>query len=413
MIGSLIAMAVCILLSAYFSATETAFSSVNKTRLRSMADKGNRRAALALEVAGEYDKLLSTILIGNNLVNIAVAAIGTVLLVDLLGDMGATVSTISVTIVVLIFGEVTPKSIAKDHSEAFSMFSAPIIRWLIRLLTPVNFLFTQWKRLVSRIFRSRDDAHMTQDELLLLLDEVQQDGAIDQSERELLEKAVTLGDVEAQDILTHRLDLEGVDISASREEIARRFTESRFSRLLVYRGSMDHIVGILCQKDFYTGTGVSDAPLEELMTQPVFVPPTEEADALLQLLRSRKCHVAVVVDEYGGTLGIVTMEDILEELVGEIWDEHDEVEEPFRQTDERTWLVDGGAELDDFARRFGLQVDSDSISLGGWIMEQMKRVPMPGDGFTFQDLTITVTAVADQRIGQVQVRLPETEPASV
>ena len=413
MIGSLIAMAVCILLSAYFSATETAFSSVNKTRLRSMADKGYRRAALALEVAGEYDRLLSTILIGNNLVNIAVAAIGTVLLVDLLGDMGATVSTISVTIVVLIFGEVTPKSIAKDHSEAFSVFSAPIIRWLIRPLTPVNFLFAQWKRLVSRIFRSRDDGHMTQDELLLLLDEVQQDGAIDQSERELLEKAVTLGDVEAQDILTHRLDLAGVDISASREEIARRFTESRFSRLLVYRGSMDHIVGILCQKDFYTGTGVSDAPLEELMTQPVFVPPTEEADALLQLLRSRKCHVAVVVDEYGGTLGIVTMEDILEELVGEIWDEHDEVEEPFRQTDARTWLVDGGAELDDFARRFGLQVDSDSISLGGWIMEQMKRVPMPGDGFTFQDLTITVTAVADQRIGQVQVRLPETEPASV
>ncbi len=409
MIVSVVAMVVCVVLSAYFSATETAFSSVNKTRLKALAEKGNYRAKIAYQLSEDYDRLISTILIGNNIVNIAVASIGTLLFVQALGDIGATVSTVVVTVVVLIFGEITPKSVAKDHAESFSMFSAPIIKTLIFVLTPLNFLFSQWKVLVSKIFRSDTESKMSQDELLLLLDEVQQEGTIDASEGELLKNAVTFGDMEAQDILTHRVDLEAISLEATKEEIAEKFKETQFSRLLVYRENIDQIVGILCQKDFYIGTGITDAAVADIMTEPIYVPPTEKLDCLLQQLQHRKSHVAIVVDEYGGTLGIVTMEDILEELVGEIWDEHDEIEEPFRQQDSSTYLVDCSVSLDSFCDMFHIAPDSDSNSLGGWVMEQLRKIPDPGDSFVYGDLTVTVTATNDRRVEEVKVERRQEE----
>lgn len=409
MIVSVVAMVVCVVLSAYFSATETAFSSVNKTRLKALAEKGNYRAKIAYQLSEDYDRLISTILIGNNIVNIAVASIGTLLFVQALGDIGATVSTVVVTVVVLIFGEITPKSVAKDHAESFSMFSAPIIKTLILVLTPLNFLFSQWKVLVSKIFRSDTESKMSQDELLLLLDEVQQEGTIDASEGELLKNAVTFGDMEAQDILTHRVDLEAISLEATKEEIAEKFKETQFSRLLVYRENIDQIVGILCQKDFYIGTGITDAAVADIMTEPIYVPPTEKLDCLLQQLQHRKSHVAIVVDEYGGTLGIVTMEDILEELVGEIWDEHDEIEEPFRQQDSSTYLVDCSVSLDSFCDMFHIAPDSDSNSLGGWVMEQLRKIPDPGDSFVYGDLTVTVTATNDRRVEEVKVERRQEE----
>ena len=237
--GSIFAMVVCIAMSAYFSATETAFSSLNKTRLKVLADNGNKRAALALKLSEDYDKLISTILIGNNIVNIMVASIGTLLFVGLYGDIGATVSTVVVTIVVLIFGEITPKSIAKDTPERFALFSAPFIRLWIWVLTPLNFLFSQWKRLVSRFFKTDDDTKMSHEELLLFMEDVEQDGSIDENEGELLRNALEFRDLTAAEILTHRIDLEAVDIGESHEEIARAFTQSRFSRLLVYRDTID------------------------------------------------------------------------------------------------------------------------------------------------------------------------------
>ena len=409
MIVCVVAMVMCVVLSAYFSATETAFSSANKTRLKALAEKGNYRAKIAYQLSEDYDRLISTILIGNNIVNITVASIGTLLFVQALGDIGATVSTVVVTVVVLIFGEITPKSVAKDHAESFSMFSAPIIKTLILVLTPLNFLFSQWKVLVSKIFRSNAESKMSQDELLLLLDEVQQEGAIDASEGELLKNAVTFGDMEAQDILTHRVDLEAISLEATKEEIAEKFKETQFSRLLVYRENIDQIVGILCQKDFYIGTGITDAAVADIMTEPIYVPPTEKLDCLLQQLQHRKSHVAIVVDEYGGTLGIVTMEDILEELVGEIWDEHDEIEEPFRQQDSSTYLVDCSVSLDSFCDMVHIAPDSDSNSLGGWVMEQLRKIPDPGDSFVYGDLTVTVTATNDRRVEEVKVERRQEE----
>ena len=409
MTGSIVAMAICILLSAYFSATETAFSSLNKTRLKALAEKGNRKARLALKLSEDYDRLISTILVGNNIVNIVVASIGTLLFVDLLGDIGATVSTIVVTVVVLIFGEITPKSIAKDNPERFAMFSAPFINLLIWILVPVNFLFSLWKKLISKVFGSGEDSKMSQEELLLLLDEVEQEGAIDASESEMLRNVVTFGDLEAQDILTHRVDLDAVDLDSTKEEVAQKFTESRFSRLLVYEETIDKIVGVIHLKDFYVGTGITEAPLQEIMTTPVFVHPGEKVDDLLQLLQSNKSHMAIVLDEYGGTLGIVTMEDILEELVGDIWDEHDEVEESFRRIDPDTYVVDGSTSLDDFFEQFEIGSDSDSVSVGGWVMEQVRGIPDEGESFTFEHLTIKVTSLDEHRVDEITVRVGPRE----
>ena len=407
---SLLGMVICIILSGYFSATETAFSSLNKTRMKYMAEKGNKRAKNALRLAENYDKLISTILIGNNIVNISTASIGTLLFVDLMGqELGATVSTVVVTIVVLIFGEITPKSIAKDYPERFAMFSAPMIGALLWLFTPLNFLFSLWKKLVALLFHSDEEDKMSQEELLLLLEEVEQEGAIDKSEGTLLRNAVEFGDLEVQSILTHRVDLEAVEVNATKEEIAAKFTETRFSRLLVYEETIDKIVGVLHLKDFYDGMGINPKPLREIMTPPLFIHQTEKVDDLLQLLKANKSHIAVVIDEYGGTLGIVTMEDILEELVGEIWDEHDEVEEPFRQLSENTYLVDCTVTLDDFCDFFDVKSDSESVSLGGWIMDEMQRIPEKGDQFTYENLTITATEIDDHRIEWVTVEVAPKE----
>ncbi len=405
----IIAMLLCIIGSAYFSATETAFSSLNKTRLKALAEKGRRKAALALQLGEQYDKLISTILIGNNIVNIALASMGTVLFVDLIGSgKGPTASTVVITIVVLIFGEITPKSVAKDMPEKFAMFSAPLLRGLIWLLTPLNFIFSKWKTLVARLLRLESGAAMSQEELLLLVNEVEQDGAIDEDEGELLRNAIEFGDLEAQDILTHRTDLEGVPIDATKEEIAQCFTQSRYSRLLVYRESLDNIVGVLHQKDFYVGSGVTPRPITEIMAKPVFIYQTEKIDDLLQLLQTRKAHVAVVVDEYGGTLGIVTMEDILEELVGEIWDEHDEVVESIQPAGAHSYTVDGLVSLDDFASFFNINCSSDSVSLGGWVMEQLGKVPSVGDCFTYEGLTLTVAEIDAHRVASVRVDVAES-----
>lgn len=402
--GNIFAMVICVAMSAYFSATETAFSSLNKTRLKMLADNGNKRAALALRLSENYDKLISTILIGNNIVNIMVASIGTLLFVDIYGDIGATVSTAVVTIVVLIFGEITPKSIAKDAPERFALFSAPFIRLWIWVLTPLNFLFSKWKKFVSRFFKTDDSEKMSHEELLLFMEDVEQDGSIDKNEGELLRNALEFRELTAAEILTHRIELEAVNVNESHEEIARAFTQSRFSRLLVYQDTIDQVIGVLHQKDFYINGKMTDQPISEIMTEPVFVYQHTKIRDILKTLQHQKAHIAVVVDDFGGTLGIVTMEDILEELVGEIWDEHDEVEEDFEKLGESTYRVDCSVSLEDFMEFFDMKLESDSVSVGGWVMEQLNRVPVKGDSFHVQHLEVTVSEVSAHRAKSITVK---------
>ncbi|MBQ7779658.1 MAG: HlyC/CorC family transporter [Clostridia bacterium] len=405
-------MLFCVMMSAYFSATETAFSSLNRTKIRTLAEKGKKKAKLVNKLLDNYDSLISTILIGNNIVNITAASLGTVLFVDLMGDVGATVSTAVITVVVLIFGEITPKSVAKDSPEKFAMFSAPLIRTLIFLFTPLNLIFSGWKKLVSKIFKVESDTKMSQEELLMLVEEVEEDGSIDEEESNLLKNAIEFSELKAEDILTHRVDIEAVSTEDTKEEIARVFTETKFSRLPVYEETIDRIVGIIHQKDFYYGPGLTDKPIKEVMTSPIFVLKSEPLSELLRLLQENKSHVAVVLDEYGGTLGIVTLEDILEELVGEIWDEHDEVTEDYTSIGENLWLIDCLENLDDFAKEYDLSIESESISVGGWVMEQMGKIPDVGDSFEYDNVSVTVTKLDGQRVSQIKMQVtpkPDTD----
>ena len=400
-----------VILSAYFSATETAFLSLNRTRMNTMADKGDRRAKLVCRLHDEYDKLISTILIGNNIVNIVAASVGTVLFVKLYGDIGPTISTAVITVVILIFSEITPKSVAKDCPEAFAKFSAPLIRFLIAAFTPLNLLFSLWKKMIGKLLKLEGETKMSQEELLQLVNEVEEDGVINEDESTLLHNAIEFSEMRADDILTHRVELEGVPVDADKAELARIFSETKFSRLLVYEESIDKIVGVVHLKDFYTGEGITSKSIEEIMTPPVFAMPAEKIDDLLRRLQQNKSHIAVVLDEYGGTLGIVTMEDILEELVGEIWDEHDEVVEEFKALSETKSNVSGSVSLDEFCTRFEISADSaESTTLGGWVAEQLGCIPEVGAEFQYGNLIVRVTEVDSHRAEQVEVEvLPKEE----
>ena len=396
-------MAVCLILSAYFSATETAFSSANTTRLKTLAEKGNKKAALVCKLLVRYDRLLSTILIGNNIVNIATASIGTVLFVKHYGDIGASISTIVVTVVVLIFGEISPKSIAKDCAEQCAMFSAPMLQVLIWIFTPLNALFSLWKKLLAKVFHLNAENKMSHEELLMLVEEVQQDGSIDKNEGELLKNAIDFSEQQCgRHSRSTATDLAALPVTATKEEVAALFTETKYSRLLIYQGSIDNILGTIHQKDFYVGCGVTDKPLREIILPPVYALEMESISLLLKKLQQAKTHVAVVVDEYGGTCGIVTMEDILEELVGEIWDEHDEEETPITKIAADSYLVDAEMSFDDFADHFGLKADSEMASVSGWVMEQFGRLPNPGAAFDFQGLHVQITRAANHHIEQIR-----------
>ena len=414
-ISTLILMAVLIMMSAFFSATETAFSTLNPTRIKTLAEKGNKKARLVLSLSENYDSLLSTILVGNNIVNIALSSAATLFFIGVFkGDSNtaATVSTAVITLVVLIFGEISPKSMAKEAPESFAMLAAPVLRFLTWVLTPVNYLFSLWKRLLSKIFKVKDDRSVTTDEIITFIDSVEEGGDLDSDESELLRSAVEFSDQEASDILTPRVDIVGVDEDSSKEEIAQVFTDTGYSRLPVYRDSLDNIVGIVHQKDFYDGPRVTSKPLSEIMKTPVYVTPPMKIHAILKLLQKTKSHASVVTDEFGGTLGIITMEDILEGLVGDIWDEHDEVIEVFAKVSADPYRIKCSADLDEMFELFEIdgEIESDSVTVSGWVMEQIGRIPVEGDKFTYENLDVTVSSTDNKRVLEILVtKLPDKE----
>jgi len=401
---TLIIILLCIIMSAYFSATETAFSSLNRIRIKNMADKGNKRAALVLKLSEDYDRLLSTILIGNNIVNIACASLSTLLFVRLLGeDAGASVSTAVTTVIVLVFGEVSPKSIAKESPEKFSMFSAPILNFMAVLLTPLNFLFKQWKKVLSRFFHSSASQGITEEELITIVEEARQDGGIDEQEGDLLRNALEFNELKAADILTPRIDVVGVNVCAGAEEIASVFTETGYSRLPVYQDSIDNIVGILYHKDFYnkiygTGRGIKD-----VIRPALFITRHKKISQLLQELQASNHHIAVVIDEFGGTVGIVTLEDILEELVGEIWDEHDEIIRSVEKLSDDEFLVLGNANVDKLLELLGYDEETEAVTVNGWIMNELQKLPEKGDSFRFHEWQVSVMEMEERRVKSARI----------
>ena len=408
MATQILIMVLLVLLSAFFSATETAFSSLNKTRLKSMSENGNRKAERALRLAENYDELLSTILIGNNIVNIGLASIATIFFVDLLGGAaGPSVSTIVTTVVVLIFGEISPKSMAKESPESFAMAVSGIISALTKVFKPINWLFSKWKLLLSKLFKVKDDRRLTQDELITLVEEVEQEGGMDADDSDLVRSAIEFHDQEVADILTPRVRGEGVPQDASFAEISEIFEESGYSRLPVYDETIDRIVGVIHQKDFYRKTREEKVNLPEIMKSPVFVTENTKISDLMRLLQRTKSQLAVVVDEYGGTVGIVTMEDILEELVGEIWDEHDEIEVEFQEEKDGCWRIVGSAPLEEMEERFGLGQDADASTVGGWVMELAERIP--DEVFHCGSWDVTVVKADDRHVQEIMLSPHVTE----
>ena len=402
-------------LSAYFSATETAFTSLNRIRLKTRADDGDKRAARTLALAADFDRLLSTLLIGNNIVNNVATTIGAVLFIKLIGSAkGPTVSATVLTVVILIFGEVTPKSLAKERPEAWAIVATPLLRVMAVLLTPVNFLFTQWKKLLRVLLRHQDDDGITEEELMGMVDQAETEGSLDQHESDLIRNAIEFNDMEVSEILTPRVDLEALADTATMEEAAAMYASSGFSRLPIYHDSIDNIIGVLHEKDFYAAYCRGVKRLSELKSSVLYTTETARISDLLRQLQQNKVHMAVVVDEYGGTQGIVTMEDIMEELVGEIWDEHDEVIEEFRKQSDGSYLVACSADLDDLYDLFDMKPSEeyDASSVSGWVMEEIGRVPDVGDRFRADGLEVCVTRVEHRRVMEIRVRrLPKGDAA--
>ena len=414
--GSIVLLVVLILmviLSAYFSATETAFTSLNRIRLKSKADNGDRRAKLVLELSENYDRLLSTILIGNNIVNNVATTLSAVLFIDLLGSgTGPAVSTVVLTVVILIFGEISPKSLAKESPEAFARFSAPILRVLLVILTPLNFIFSQWKKLLGLLFRRKDAEGITDEELMTIVSEAEDQGGLDEDEGQLIRSAIRFDDLEAGDILTPRVDMVALEDTATMDEAAALFAEEGYSRLPIYHENLDDIVGVIHQKDLFSARYHGRADLSALIHPVLHITATAKIDELMRQFQRTKTHMAIVVDEYGGTDGLLTLEDVVEELVGEIWDEHDEVVEQFRRQDDSSYLIDGSADVDRMLDLFSLKEESDSATVSGWVLDKLGHIPETGERFECDGLAVTVTRVQHHRVLEIQVR-PLPAAASV
>ena len=407
-----VALVILLGFSAFFSASETAFSSLNQIRLKSRAEDGDSSAARVLNMAEQYDKLLSTILIGNNIVNIAAASIGTILFTRMLGaERGATVSTIVLTIIVLIFGEVTPKSLAKEMPEKVATAVSPFLVLLMALMTPLTWLFTQWKKLLGRFVHSGEADTITEGELMTMVSEAENDGELTDRESELIRSAIEFDDVEVEEILTPRVDVVAVEDDIPLEELAQTFAESGYSRLPVYHGTIDNIIGVVHEKDFYIARLKKATKIDDLVVPTLYTTGSTQISQLLRTLREQHHHLAVVVDEYGGTEGIITLEDILEELVGEIWDEHDEVTEDFRKQSDGSWLVSGSASVDDLYEELDLpeEEDIDSNTVNGLVQEKTCHLPKVGDRFTLGEYDGVVTRTAKRRV--TEVRLTPAAPA--
>lgn len=404
----------CIAMSAFFSGSETAFATVNKIRMKNLAAEGNKKAEKVLRISEDYDKTLSAILIGNNIVNIASASMGTVICTAFFGANGAWISTIIMTLVVLIFGEITPKTFAKDNAERFSLAVVNVLDLIIKVLSPLAFVFLQLKNCISK----KGDAvqpTVTEQELKYIIEESQNEGVLEEQESQLVQSALDFDETTVNEVLTPRVDVVAVDIGEDVEEIKRLFLEEGYSRLPVYQGSIDTILGVIHSKDFFRAYLKNNhLDLHSILQKTVYVPPKKRISELLKELQKLKSHMAIVTDQYGGTIGVITLEDILEELVGDIWDESDEEEVDMVELSDNRYEVSGDLNVEDFLHDIGFEYRESELeeipsTFAGWALETFERIPDEGDSFSYKNLTITVKKVFDQRILKLDVQVTEPE----
>ncbi len=413
--GLWLALILCILLSAFFSATETAFSACNRVKLKTIDGPRKEKAQIALALLEKYDSLITTVLIGNNLVNIVGAAIATLLFTTRIlpgrEELATTLASVMMTVLVLFIGEVGPKTLAKQQPERFAMAVSPAISLLMTLLRPLDLLFGLWRKLLARLIKPEPEESQIEDELMTMIDEAQTDGDIEEEEVELIRSAIVFNDQGAADIMTPRVDVTAIEDTATIEQAADVFRDTWFSRVPVYHEDLDHIVGILHEKDFYKMTHEGCTDITQIMKEPVFAPASLSIGNLMKQFRTAQTHLVILLDEFGGTEGIVTMEDVLEELVGEIYDEHDEVSEEVVEQEDGTLIVDGNMQLQELLDKFEVENEYDTDTVGGWAGEMLEKVPEVGDSFSLGRHQFTVTEMDGFRVTRVQVtELPEAQP---
>lgn len=398
---------VCVALSAFFSASETAFTSANRVKLKTMAQNGNRRARAALALAENYDRLITTILIGNNIVNIAASSLATSLFLALLvnqANLATTLSTVVMTVVILIFGEVSPKAVAKESPESIAMTFAPVLKALCTVFTPAAVFFSALKKMLTKMFKTDSSESFIEEELMTMVDEAESDGDMEHHEGELIRSAIEFNDDrDVLSILTPRVDVTSIEDTATMDEAAEVFRATGYSRVPVFHEDMDHVVGILNEKDFYLMQHRGCNDITKIMKPPVYAPTTLKLSKLLKLFQGQKTHLIIVLDEFGGTEGIVTMEDVLEELVGEIYDEHDDVEQENVEMDDGSHLVDGGMQLSELLDTLGVEDVYNAETVGGFAAEVLGIIPFVGAAFETDDIRGLVTQMEKRRVTQVRI----------
>ena len=410
----IIALVILVLLSAFFSGTETAFTSFNKTRMKTLAQDGNKRAKAVMDVEDRYEKFLSTTLVGNNIVNISASTISTLFFASFIKgnqSLAATVSTAVMTVIILVFGEISPKFLGKDFADSYTMRTVGIVRFLMTVLTPLTALFSLWRILLSKVFKSDPALSITEDEIMTMVEEAQNEGGIDEHEGDLIKSAIEFNDLEVEAILTPRVDIVAITLDMAMDEVAELFRSSGFSRLPVYRDTIDNIVGVVHEKDFnrlmYDGKKSFESAIHEVFC----ITEGMKISKLLREFQSAKTHMAIVVDEYGGTAGLVTMEDVLEGLVGEIWDEHDEVIENIKKVSDDTYLINGSAsmnELEDI-HTFSDEVLDENATVNGWVLDNLGKIPEVGDEFEFENLSVKVIRVDGRRAAEIRLVVHHVE----
>ena len=416
MIVNLLLILVCIVLSAFFSGSEIAYAASQELRLEHAAREKSGAYALALKVKRRFERALISILVGNNLVNIGASALATVIAVNLMGEKGAWAATAIMTVLIITFGEISPKIIASAQPERFSAIAAvPMRLWMV-LTWPLTWVLDKLMHLISRVWERGQNSGpaVTEDDLETIIETVEDEGVVDEDTADLLQSALEFDDVLAYEVITPRVDLVGIDLDDSREEMLKVAFASPYTRIPVYQETMDNIVGILHLNHLYKALVKDpDADIEKLLLPPIFVHKTMPLDDVFNTMRRNKGHMVIVTDEYGGTMGALTMEDVLEQLVGDIWDESDEIEEEFTEVGPHTYEVDGDMRLDDFFAEFDKdeeEIDDDNATVGGWAVEMLGGYPKLRESFTFEDLTITILKRNNLRVLRLLV---DRDPAWV
>ena len=411
----LIAIIILVLLSGFFSATETAYTSLNTIKLKSLSQKDDKfKNVLALY--DKYDKLLSTILIGNNIVNLTASSLALLFFAKIMNENSFVdptfVSTAVITVAVLLFGEIAPKYIAKAYPEKLAVAVYPLIMLFYLIFYPLNIIFGLFKKFLTVIFRLDREEAITDEELITIVNEAEEDGTLKEDESNLIRSAIEFDDLEVKDILVPRINVVAVSVDATKQELKKIFDSDRYSRIPVYKDTIDSIIGFIHEKDFYRNYNKQDFSIKNLMQKVVFVIEYTKISDLLKKLQAKKVHMAVVLDEYGGTLGIVTVEDIIEELVGEIYDEYDEESELIKQLNERTYLINCSCELVDFFDKFELYDDNEEFeanTVSGWVTENLQELPATGKKFEYKNLKVEVTKTTMKKVVEIKVTVTENQ----